>query len=124
MVVTTLPPSLNIRGISSARSGDQASNVIPSTATAAIDMRLVKGISPDQARSRVVDHIRKQGYFIVDHDPDPDTLMSHTRIAKVASRDAGYPAERTSMDLPIFARSAADRRKRPGTDCQAPHYGG
>jgi acetylornithine deacetylase/succinyl-diaminopimelate desuccinylase-like protein len=45
--------------MSSARSGEQASNVIPATATAGIDMRLVKGISPDQARSRVIDHIRK-----------------------------------------------------------------
>ena len=37
-------PSLNIRGMSSGRSVN-ASNVIPSSATAAIDMRLVRGIS-------------------------------------------------------------------------------
>jgi len=117
-------PSLNIRGISSARSGDQASNVIPSTATAAIDMRLVKGISPDQARSRVVDHIRKQGYFIVDHDPDPDTLMSHTRIAKVASRDAGYPAERTSMDLPISREVLRIAESARGPIVRLPTMGG
>src|SRR5687767_2906867 len=41
-------PSLNVRGMSSGRSAD-ASNVIPSQATAAIDMRLVKGISHQQA---------------------------------------------------------------------------
>ena len=38
-------PSLNVRGMSSARTGAQASNVIPATATATIDIRLVKGIS-------------------------------------------------------------------------------
>jgi len=93
-------PSLNIRGMTSARSGDKASNVIPANATASIDMRLVKGISPEQAQSRLIEHIRKQGYFVVDHDPDAGALMSHAKVAKVVIQ-GGYPAERTSMDLPI-----------------------
>ena len=48
-------PSLNIRGMAAARTGAQASNVIPATATASIDIRLVKGIDHDdrrQARAR------------------------------------------------------------------------
>jgi acetylornithine deacetylase/succinyl-diaminopimelate desuccinylase-like protein len=94
-------PSLNIRGMASARSGAQASNVVPSTATASIDMRLVKGIDHKEAARRLIDHIRKQGYFIVDRDPDADTLMSHPKVAKVSNREGGYNAERTSMDLPI-----------------------
>ena len=94
-------PSLNVRGMASSRIGSQTSNVIPATATACIDMRLVKGIDHDQAAARLTDHIRKQGYFIVDHDPDPDTLLSHPKVAKVVKRDGGYNAERTSMDLPI-----------------------
>ena len=94
-------PSLNIRGMASARSGAQASNVVPSTATASIDMRLVKGIDHKEAARRLIDHIRKQGYFIVDRDPDADTLMSHAKVAKVSNREGGYNAERTSMDLPI-----------------------
>jgi acetylornithine deacetylase/succinyl-diaminopimelate desuccinylase-like protein len=93
-------PSLNIRGMTSARSGEKASNVIPATASASIDMRLVKGISPEQAQARLIEHIRKQGYFVVDRDPGADTLMSHARVAKVTVQP-GYPAERTSMDLPI-----------------------
>ena len=32
----------------SARTGDEASNVIPATATATIDIRLVKGIDPER----------------------------------------------------------------------------
>ena len=94
-------PSLNIRGMASARTGQQASNVIPSTATATIDIRLVKGIDPDTAARRVMDHIRKQGYFIVDHDPDAQTKMSHPRVAKVVVEPGGYNAARSSMDLPI-----------------------
>jgi acetylornithine deacetylase/succinyl-diaminopimelate desuccinylase-like protein len=34
-------PSLNIRGLSSGRIGEQAANIIPATATAALDLRLV-----------------------------------------------------------------------------------
>ena len=94
-------PSLNIRGMGSARIGPQASNVIPSTATATIDMRLVKGIDHNEAAGRIIAHIRKQGFFVVDHDPDPQTLMSHPKVARVRADLSGYNAERTSMDLPI-----------------------
>jgi acetylornithine deacetylase/succinyl-diaminopimelate desuccinylase-like protein len=64
-------------------------------------MRLVKGIDHQTAAQRVLDHIRKQGYFIVDRDPDADTLMSHPKVAKVIVEPGGYNAARTSMDLPI-----------------------
>ncbi len=94
-------PSLNVRGMGSARIGAQASNVVPATATAAIDIRLVKGISPQAAADRVMAHIRKQGYFIVDRDPDAATRMSHPRVAKVTVDSGSYGASRTSMDLPI-----------------------
>jgi acetylornithine deacetylase/succinyl-diaminopimelate desuccinylase-like protein len=94
-------PSLNIRGMASSRIGKQASNVIPATATATLDMRLVKGMDHQVASQRVIDHIRKQGYFIVDHDPDAATLLSHPKVAKVTTDQSGYNAERTSMDLPI-----------------------
>ena len=39
-------PSLNIRGMASSRIGAQASNVIPATASATMDIRLVKGMDP------------------------------------------------------------------------------
>jgi acetylornithine deacetylase/succinyl-diaminopimelate desuccinylase-like protein len=94
-------PSLNIRGMASARSGAQASNVVPSTAMASIDIRLVKGIDHRQAAARVIEHIRKQGYFIVDQDPPAPTLMSNPKVAKITQGGFAYNALRTSMDLPI-----------------------
>jgi acetylornithine deacetylase/succinyl-diaminopimelate desuccinylase-like protein len=94
-------PSLNIRGLAAARVGAQASNVIPSTATAAIDVRLVKGIDHRDAESRIVEHIRKQGFLVVDKEPDADTLTSHPKVAKVTVRAGAYNASRTPMDLPI-----------------------
>jgi len=96
-------PSLNIRGISSGHVGAQASNVIPATATASIDMRLVKGIDHREAAARVVEHIRKQGYYVVETDPDRQTLLAHPKVAKVVIAE-GYNAQRTPMDLPIARR--------------------
>src|SRR5580658_6019879 len=94
-------PSLNIRGMSSARTGPGASNVIPASATATIDMRLVKGIDHRAAEQRLIEHIRKQGYFIVDTEPDAKTRISHPKLALVKVESGGYNASRTSMDLPI-----------------------
>lgn len=94
-------PSLNVRGMSSARTGAQASNVIPATATATIDIRLVKGIGTEMAARRVEEHIRSQGYFIVESEPDAEMRMAHPKLAKVTPIPGGYNASRTSMDLPI-----------------------
>ncbi len=94
-------PSLNVRGMASSRTGAGASNVIPSTATASIDMRLVKGMDHAETARRLIDHIQRRGYFIVDHDPSPEERMSHPKVAKVIVEEGGYNAVRTSMDLPI-----------------------
>jgi acetylornithine deacetylase/succinyl-diaminopimelate desuccinylase-like protein len=64
-------PSLNIRGMGSSRIGAQASNVIPSTATASIDLRLVKGVDHRQTVERVIEHIRKQDISLPTSIPAP-----------------------------------------------------
>ena len=117
-------PSLNIRGMSAARTGAQASNVIPATATASIDIRLVKGIDHDVAAARVIDHIRKQGYYIVDHDPDADTRMTHAKVAKVIVEPGGYNAARTSMDLPISQLVLRTAESARGPVVKLPTMGG
>jgi acetylornithine deacetylase/succinyl-diaminopimelate desuccinylase-like protein len=94
-------PSLNIRGMASSRVGAQASNVIPSTATASIDIRLVKGMDHQAVVGRLIEHIRNQGYFVTDTEPNTETRMAHPKVAMVRTTDFGYNAVRTSMDLPI-----------------------
>src|ERR1022692_2859955 len=59
-------PSLNINGLSSGQTGARAANVIPPTATADLDLRLVVGIDWRVQQQRVVDFIQSRGYFIVD----------------------------------------------------------
>jgi len=94
-------PSLNINGISSGDVGALARNVIPTTATAVLDLRLVKGNDHQRQAQRLIDHIRKQGFFVIDHDPTDAERKQHALIAKVIARSGGYNAERTRMDLPI-----------------------
>jgi acetylornithine deacetylase/succinyl-diaminopimelate desuccinylase-like protein len=93
-------PTLNINGISSGRTGARANNVIPSTATADLDLRLVAGMDWRAQQDRVIEYIRSQGYFVTETDPDAQTLLSHPKVALV-KRDSGYNAVRTPMDLPV-----------------------
>jgi acetylornithine deacetylase/succinyl-diaminopimelate desuccinylase-like protein len=81
--------------------GGEVGGVIAASATAEIAMRLVKENSPRQMVDRVLAHIRKQGYFIVDKDPDTAMLAAHPRIAKVTTRGgAASGAWRTDPDVP------------------------
>jgi acetylornithine deacetylase/succinyl-diaminopimelate desuccinylase-like protein len=117
-------PSLNIRGMSSARTGAGASNVLPSTATASIDIRLVKGIPPQTAAKRVLDHIRAQGYTIVEDEPGTRTRLATPKLARVEVDRGGYPALRTSMDLPISQLVLKTAEAASGPIVKLPTMGG
>jgi acetylornithine deacetylase/succinyl-diaminopimelate desuccinylase-like protein len=95
-----LLPALTIRGISSGNTGESTRNIIPSTATAALGIRLVAGNAPEHMMGLVEEHIRRQGFHIVREDPDTDTRLTYPKIAKVV-RDEGYPAARTPMNSPL-----------------------
>jgi acetylornithine deacetylase/succinyl-diaminopimelate desuccinylase-like protein len=95
-------PSLNIRGMASSRVGAQASNVIPSTAFATLDIRLVKGMDLARTQQVVRDYVRKQGFHVVDREPTADERRMHPKVAKlVFAERSGTIARRTSMSLPI-----------------------
>jgi acetylornithine deacetylase/succinyl-diaminopimelate desuccinylase-like protein len=94
-------PTLNINGIQSGNIGSMASNVIPTEATAVIDLRLVLGNDVYRQINKVIKHIEKQGYVVIDHQPSDEERMNHPLLAKVVKRGAGYNAQRTPMDLPI-----------------------
>jgi acetylornithine deacetylase/succinyl-diaminopimelate desuccinylase-like protein len=94
-------PSLNINGFASGDVGSLARNVIPTTATAVLDLRLVKGNDHKRQTQRLIDHIRKQGYYVMDHEPTDAERSQYPLLARVNVRAGGYNAERTRMDLPI-----------------------
>ena len=94
-------PALNVRGLSSGRVGAEANNAIPTSATASIDLRLVKAISHEKMVARVVAHIQKEGYFVTDGPPTAAMRREHERIATVIVDPSGYDAVRMPMDLPL-----------------------
>src|SRR5690349_15210496 len=118
-------PSLNINGFASGDVGALARNVIPTTATAVLDLRLVKGNDHQRQVERLVAHVRKQGYFVTDRDPTDAERAQHPFIARVNVRPGGYNAERTSMDLPVsLAVIAAVQTTTPDKIVLLPTSGG
>jgi acetylornithine deacetylase/succinyl-diaminopimelate desuccinylase-like protein len=93
-------PSLNVRGLRSAYVGAQSQNIVPTEATASLDCRLVKDVTPEKTFERIVAHIRKQGYFVTHNPPTREERLQHARIALV-TMEGGYVAARTPMDLPV-----------------------
>ncbi|HET9428593.1 MAG TPA: M20/M25/M40 family metallo-hydrolase [Allosphingosinicella sp.] len=93
-------PSLNVNGIRSADVGRNARNVIPTTASATLDLRLVLGNSPQRQVERVIEHIRASGFTVLDREPNMAERQAHPKIATVVAGH-GYPAERTRLDHPL-----------------------
>lgn len=116
-------PALNVRGLSSASVGGTARNVIPATATASLDIRLVKGLDHRRITDLVVAHIRKQGYHVVESDPDEATRRAYPKLIKVVKRD-GYNAARTSMDLAVSQRVIRAVEDARGPAVKLPTLGG
>ncbi len=118
-------PSLNINGFGSGDVGALARNVIPTTATAVLDLRLVKGNDHQRQVQLLIDHIRKQGFHVIDRDPTDAERLRHPLIARVNQRKGGYNAERTRMDLDIsLAVFAAVQSTTKETIVRLPTAGG
>jgi len=117
-------PSLNVRGMASGWVGSDVRTIVPSRATAEIDLRLVKDVMPDAQVERLRAHIRKQGYHVVDDEPDDDTLRSRRDVVRL-TRSGGVPAARTSMETPV-SRSLIEavERAAPAEPVLMPTLGG
>jgi acetylornithine deacetylase/succinyl-diaminopimelate desuccinylase-like protein len=92
--------SFNVRGLSSAFVGGEARTVIPATATAEIDIRLVKETTAARVNELVVAHIREQGWHVVTADPDDATRAKYQKVVKI-ERGPETSGFRTSPLLPI-----------------------
>jgi len=92
-------PSLNVRGMRSGYVGAEARTIIPLDATASIDIRLVRETPSDRMYEKLLAHIRKQGYHVVDGEPDDATRAKYPKLARVARRAGDSEAFRTDMRL-------------------------
>jgi acetylornithine deacetylase/succinyl-diaminopimelate desuccinylase-like protein len=97
-------PTLNVRGLASAHVGAGARTIIPDRAAAAIDIRLVKETSAADLVEKLRAHVRRQGYHLVDGEPDDATRANYPRIARVALVGRPLAAFRTS---PLDAQARA-----------------
>lgn len=92
-------PTLNIRGLASAHVGAGARTIIPDRAVAALDLRLVKETSGARLMARIADHVRRQGFHLVDAEPTDAERAAHPKIARLEV-GGETPAFRTSPLLP------------------------
>ena len=115
-------PSLNVGGLRSADVADKARNIVPATAAAYIDLRLVKGNDHRRQVAKLVRHIQRQGHLVLDREPTLDERRRHPKIVTMAA-GPGYNAERTSMDAPL-ARSGIAAVKGHGPAVVLPTLGG
>ena len=90
-------PSLNIRGLESAWVGSEARTVVPATAIAEIDVRLVPESDPERLFALITKHIEDQGFHIVTKDPSDEERMKYPKIVKMVY-STSYQAFRTPMD--------------------------
>jgi len=97
-----LRPLLNVRGIRAGDVGEVARNVVPRSATASLDLRLVAGQDPVAVIEAVRRHVANRGYHLVDGIPDIGTRSSHRLLAGVTGRPS-YPGVSTSLDEPAAA---------------------
>ncbi|HEY3442159.1 MAG TPA: M20/M25/M40 family metallo-hydrolase [Paludibaculum sp.] len=95
-------PSFNIRGLASGAVGEASRNVVPTFATASIDIRLVKGNDPAKMLELVRTHIRNLGYLLVENrEPTDSERLQSPKVARLDVSEPGYRAVRTPMDLPV-----------------------
>ena len=92
-------PSLNVRGMASAWVGSQARTIVPSSTTAAIDIRLVPESNPKRLVSLIKKHIEKQGYYIVTKEPTAEERLKYPKICYFNTGGATLPF-RTDLNAP------------------------
>ena len=109
-------PSLNVRGLSSSYVGALARTIIPDTATAAIDMRLVKETKGRDIQAKFLKHVEAQGYFVVlGRDATDEERLSHPKTARIDFRGETN-AYRTDPSDPMSVRLTTALRKAFGAE--------
>lgn len=97
-------PAINARGLVAGGVGDKGRNIILSTATVSLDLRLVPGQTPEKVRELIEAHVAGQGFHVVHDNPTPKVLRNYPKVAKLDMTDPGYAALKTELDLATSLR--------------------
>jgi acetylornithine deacetylase/succinyl-diaminopimelate desuccinylase-like protein len=92
-------PTLNIRGLQALYIGKEARTLIPDKAVAELDIRLVPSSDAARLVHLIENHIRQQGYYLIDREPTEEERLRYNRIASVRHRVAYGPFQ-TPFDSP------------------------
>jgi acetylornithine deacetylase/succinyl-diaminopimelate desuccinylase-like protein len=90
-------PSLNVRGMRSAWVGSEVRTIVPATAVAEIDVRLVRESDPDRLLGLLREHIASMDYVVLEREPTEAERLAHARIATFEAT-VSYGAFRTDFD--------------------------
>ena len=90
-------PSLNIRGMSSGWVGKEARTIVPATATAEIDIRLVKESDYLYLLDLVRSRLAELGYHVIDHEPSDDERLKFANLVTF-EYNFWYDAYRSDMN--------------------------
>jgi acetylornithine deacetylase/succinyl-diaminopimelate desuccinylase-like protein len=91
-------PSLNVQGLEPGWVGDEARTIVPATAVAEVDIRLVPETDGWRLLGLIRDHIEGLGYHVLaDRDPTEDERQTYERLARFDTR-VDYAAFRTPFD--------------------------
>ena len=93
-------PSLNIRGMESAWTGNKVRTIVPDKALAEIDIRLVLENDPEKQIRLVKQHVINQGYHLVEGTPTEDERKTYTHLANF-DYTVSYRAYRTDFDSEV-----------------------
>ena len=90
-------PSLNIRGMQAGWVDEQVRTIIPATATAEIDMRLVPETPGERQVELMRSYISSKGFFITESPPTPEQRAAYPHILQMTFRIGSKPF-RTNLD--------------------------
>jgi len=99
-------PSLNVRGMAAGWVGAASRTIIPPSATAEIDIRLVTESDPERIIELVRQHVIDQGFHVLDREPNDAERAEYPRIASF-TYNISYGAFRSDFDAAAgqFARA-------------------
>jgi acetylornithine deacetylase/succinyl-diaminopimelate desuccinylase-like protein len=94
-------PSLNVRGMSAAAVGDKAANIVPDRAVAEIDLRTTPESDAAYLGKRIEEHIRKQGYHLVQGVPTDEDRSRYDKLASFSYETEGGNAAGSPIDSAV-----------------------
>ena len=93
-------PSLNVRGMLSGWVGEEVRTIVPASATAEIDVRLVLESDPNRLINLIKNHIITEDYHVIEGTPTTRERATYPKICQFTS-EISYLAFRTEFDTKI-----------------------